>query len=122
MQKDIPIAECTASLDEIVKKWTYDIRGLKEVQTDERGKELIETATLGMREMYAHLRGVIAELEWSNMLLSEQVTYENDMAWDNQQLKKAIALKDFVIENDLEILKNIKASIEKERTQTTNKH
>ena len=90
MDKQIHKEETFKELDELVKKWKREIRGLYEVPTDDKGKELIGNAIFAMYAMYDHLRGLIVDMDWDNIGLNLAVEDITRLKWEHQMLKQAL--------------------------------
>ena len=101
-------------LDELVKGYTYAIRGLNEVNTDEAGREKITEAIESMRGLYTLMRDMVADLELRNEQLGLALGHERQIAFEHHYLKKAFDINNKIDSIAQEIKKRIKADRERE--------
>ena len=101
--------ETYKEIDELVKGFTFSIRGLDEVQTDEKGKEHILGAKTAMRELYARLRELIADLEQTNMQMGLALKHERQIEFEHRYLKEAFRINNKIQEIGTQIKEKAQA-------------
>lgn len=71
-------------IDRLTSKWRNTIRGLYEVETDDKGKKMIYECLDAMRDMHTYYRRVVVDLEW------EMIETLNLYDWERDILRRAV--------------------------------
>ena len=82
--------ETYKDLDHLIKKWRYEIRGLHEVETNERGVELIGNAEYSMVEMCDCMKRMVSDLEMRNAELMLALDIDNNVRREHWLMKQAL--------------------------------
>ena len=71
-------------IDKLTASWRNSIRGLYEVETDDKGKKMIYACLDAMRDMHTFYRRVVVDLEWE--MIETRLLYD----WERDMLKRSL--------------------------------
>ena len=77
-------------MDKLTNNLSHSIRGLREVQTDDKGRKLIGAAITDIRALWQAQEKWIAQLDMDNMQLGLALTHEQRIEREHYLLKGAL--------------------------------